>query len=78
VESPDYYVRQCFDYVVTSSDITDRYATPAARARHPEAAAFYDRIARDPRFEVVYQVSGRPWERTGPAITIRRINHRCA
>jgi len=73
LESLDYYVAQCFDYVVISSFNEKRYESDAARARYPQAAAFYRDIRRDPRYQRVYSVDPVVWERIGPAITVYAV-----
>jgi 4-amino-4-deoxy-L-arabinose transferase-like glycosyltransferase len=73
VGSLDYYVAQCFDYVVISSFNEKRYETDAARARYPHAAAFYRDIRRDPRYHRVYDVDPVVWERIGPTITVYAV-----
>ena len=73
VHSLDYYVEHCFDYVVISSFNEKRYDTPAARARYPEAALFYQSIRRDPRYRPVYTVEPVVWERIGPSLTVYAV-----
>jgi hypothetical protein len=73
VESLDYYVEHCFDYVVISSFNEKRYETPDARARNPRAAAFYDAIRHDSRFRRVYTVEPAMWERVGPTLTVYAV-----
>jgi len=73
VESLDYYVAQCFDYVVISSFNEKRYDTEAARARYPQAAAFYREIRHDTRYHRVYSVDPVVWERIGPTITVYAV-----
>jgi hypothetical protein len=73
VESLDYYVAECFDYVVISSFNEKRYETDAARERYPHAAAFYRDIRTDPRYRRVYTVDPVVWERIGPTITVYAV-----
>ena len=73
VEELDAYVRSCFSYVVVSSFNEKRYATDAARQRHPKSARFYHDIKSDPRFQVVYEVRPVIWRQVGPTITVYRV-----
>jgi 4-amino-4-deoxy-L-arabinose transferase-like glycosyltransferase len=78
VQPLEYYLEHCFDYVVTSSFVTNRFAPgAAARARHPDSGAFYDQLANDPRFELVHQESAVAWRSSGPTITVYRVRHQC-
>ena len=74
----DDYVRACFDYVVTSSDVAERYAADPLRTAHPRTARFYDGLRSHPAFREVYRVSGAPWVAPGPTITIYAITSACA
>jgi hypothetical protein len=77
VRELDDYVRECFDYVVTSSLNESRYATEESRARFPKSARFYDEIRTDSRFERVYRVEPVLRKQPGPTITVYRISPRC-
>jgi hypothetical protein len=70
VDDLDTYVRSCFSYIVVSSFNEKRYATDAARQRHPKSARFYHDIKSDPRFQVVYEV------RPGDLASGRSDDHR--
>ena len=50
-----------------------RYDSVGARARYPQAAAFYRDIRRDPRYHRVYTVDPVVWERIGPTITVYAV-----
>lgn len=73
----DYYVRECFDYVVTSSDVTDRFVAGPHRRQWPAAAAFYDGIASHGSYREIHRVSGAPWQAPGPTITVYAIASPC-
>ena len=77
VRELDDYVRECFDYVVTSSLNESRYATEESRLRFPKSARFYDEIRTDSRFERVYRVEPVLRKQPGPTITVYRISPRC-
>jgi hypothetical protein len=78
LKSPSFYVEHCFDYVVTSSSIANRYRPGGpGRDMNPEAAHFYDQIDIDPRFTKVYEVAAVPWKRSGPTISVYRISEPC-
>jgi hypothetical protein len=77
VEEPDYYVRRCFDYVITSSYITKRYATGVNRERFPKSAHFYQRVDSDPKFRKIYSIEPVEWRREGPVINIYKVTHQC-
>jgi hypothetical protein len=73
VEDLSHYPQACFDYVVTSSDITRRYEAPAAAEAFPESAEFYRQLPADPRYEVVYAAEPAAWKIQGPAITVYKV-----
>ena len=78
LKAPSHYVASCFDYVVTSSSISHRFAPGSPhRERFPEAAHFYDQLDVDPRFQQVYQAAPEAWNSSGPVITVYRIAHDC-
>jgi 4-amino-4-deoxy-L-arabinose transferase-like glycosyltransferase len=77
VEELDYYVANCFDYVITSSLNASRYETEDSRRRFPERARFYDGVKSDPRFEVIYRIEPARWRQWGPVITVYRVLSTC-
>ncbi|MBK8960347.1 MAG: glycosyltransferase family 39 protein [Proteobacteria bacterium] len=77
VRELDYYVSACFDYIITSSDITDRYAAGPLRVQYAQTARFYDALRTHPAFREVYRASGEPWRTTGPTITVYRVASAC-
>jgi 4-amino-4-deoxy-L-arabinose transferase-like glycosyltransferase len=78
LESPDYYIENCFDYVVTSSSIVNRYAPGrVGHERHPESVYFYEQLNTNPRFNQIYQVGPVPWQSNGPTITVYEIDNAC-
>lgn len=78
VKTPSYYVSNCFDYIVTSSYIAERFAPGQAnRERYPASAHFYDLLSTDPRFQQVFQAVPRPWKSSGPIITVYKIVPAC-
>ncbi len=78
VKDPAYYVQHCFDYVITSSIITRRYADGINRERFPRSAQFYERLESDPQFRKVYFVEPVDWQREGPVINVYKVAHNCA
>ena len=79
VQPASHYIDSCYDYVVTSSLITERFR-PGSRSSQiaPQAAEFYGSLATDPRFNLVYSVATRPWVRRGPEINVYEITSECA
>jgi len=77
VRALDDYVRECFDFVVTSSDVSERYTVEPLRSAHPQAARFYEALRSHPAFHEVYRVSGEPWVAPGPTITIYAVDSAC-
>jgi hypothetical protein len=73
VEELDYYVRECYDYIVVSSFHEKRYASDGERRRYPRSAQFYEHIKSDPRFRVVYSVRPASWQHAGPELTVYRV-----
>lgn len=78
LESPEYYIEHCFDYIVTSSFITQRFGPGRPnRERFPEAARFYEGLPGDPRFELIHQVVPERWGNSGPTISIYEVVPEC-
>jgi 4-amino-4-deoxy-L-arabinose transferase-like glycosyltransferase len=78
LKSPAYYVENCFDYVITSSYITNRYAPGRARREIvPQAARFYDALSTDSSFRELHRVEPRRWNSIGPTITIYEVMSDC-
>jgi 4-amino-4-deoxy-L-arabinose transferase-like glycosyltransferase len=73
VQDLDYYVRECFNYVVVSSFNEKRYAGEDDARRHPKSAQFYRDIKVDPRFRAVYTVDALMWQHVGPRITVYKV-----
>ena len=79
VQPVSYYIDNCFDYVVTSSLITNRFR-PGSRSSQisPQSAEFYASLPTDPRFKLVYSIATRPWVQRGPEINVYEITSDCA
>jgi hypothetical protein len=77
VEDPAYYEEHCFDYVITSSMISTRYAGDLNRERFPKSARFYEQLDSDPRVKRIYSVEPIPWRRSGPTITVYKLLSSC-
>lgn len=77
VENLTYYVRTCFDYIITSSENSKRYTRGKGRQRFPKSVQFYERLPTDSRFRVVYAVEPSPWKRRGPVITVYKVIPPC-
>lgn len=77
VEDVQYYVQNCFDYVITSSYVTRRFDDPLRRARFPESAKFYEQLESDPRFRPVFETKPVRWQSSGPAIKVYEVSSAC-
>ena len=73
----DYYVQACFDYVITSSIITKRFARQVNQERFPKSVRFYKELQTDDRFRVVYEVEPIPWQSSGPHLKVYKIHAVC-
>ena len=78
VEEPTYYVTHCFEYVITSSSITNRYISEINRKRFPRSAEFYEQLNKHPDFQRIYSVEPVSWQRSGPSIAVYKVNSSCA
>ena len=78
VETVQYYVDNCFNYIVTSSLISERFA-PGGRARedYPDSANFYDSLSTDPRVRLVHEELPIRWKKSGPTIRIYKLATEC-
>ncbi len=77
VEDLAYYPSACFDLIVTSSSVSNKFLTVAEQQKYPRSAAFYRDLPTDPRFEVVYSAAPEPWKIQGPTITVYKVHHTC-
>lgn len=77
VEELSYYPQECFDYIVTSSDITKRFQAPSDEADHPESARFYRQLQVDPTFRKIFSAEPIAWQTQGPTITVYEVRPRC-
>jgi 4-amino-4-deoxy-L-arabinose transferase-like glycosyltransferase len=77
VQDPGYYAERCFDYIITSSIISDRYRDDLNRQRFPKSARFYEHLDDDPRLQKVYVVEPIDWQRPGPTITVYKLLLSC-
>lgn len=77
VEDLTYYVQNCFDYIITSSDNAKRYVSALNQQRFPKSVRFYEQLPTDPRLRVVYEVGPTPWQSTGPTITVYKVVPTC-
>lgn len=74
VKSIDLYASECFDYLILSSDIKDRYDMPSVRARFPDSVNFYDGVADHRRTSLVYSTEAVDRLFRGPNIWIYSLN----
>ncbi len=74
VEDLDYYMHNCFDYIVVSSFNEKRYASGEEKRLHPKSARFYDDIKTDPRFHLVYTIDPIVWKQLGPSISVYQVS----
>ena len=77
VQDAGYYAERCFDYIITSSIISDRYRSDLNRQRFPKSARFYDHLDGDSRLQKVYVVEPIEWHRPGPTITVYKLLLSC-
>jgi 4-amino-4-deoxy-L-arabinose transferase-like glycosyltransferase len=79
IKPAEHYVENCFNYVITSSLITRRFATGSrSREVSPLSAKFYDELPTDSRFKLVYSISPRSWYQAGPEISVYEVASTCA
>jgi 4-amino-4-deoxy-L-arabinose transferase-like glycosyltransferase len=77
VQDLDYYVKACFNYVITSSYITKRFASQANQERFPGSVRFYRGLQTDDRFRVVYEAMPVRWQSSGPTIKVYKVDSAC-
>jgi hypothetical protein len=78
VQPLEYYLDECYGYVVTSSEIAGKFGPRGgARGRFPNSARFYDSLDTDPRSTKVYELDPEPWHSSGPTIKVYRLSNRC-
>jgi hypothetical protein len=77
VNDLSYYVEECFDYIVTSSQNASRYQSSAAEEKYPMSAKFYRELNVDPRFENVFSSAPERWKIQGPVINVYKVSSDC-
>jgi 4-amino-4-deoxy-L-arabinose transferase-like glycosyltransferase len=77
VKPLSYYPDHCFDYVVTSSQNSQRFSSPDQAAEYPLSAEFYTNISTHPRYNLVRSFHPAPWKIQGPAIDIYAVDSTC-
>jgi len=77
VKDVQYYVQNCFDYVITSSYVTRRFQDPSHRGRFPESAKFYQQLETDPHFRSVFEAKPVHWQSSGPVIRVYEVSSEC-
>jgi hypothetical protein len=77
VRDLSYYPDGCFDYIVTSSGIANRFNAPSIAERYPESAEFYSQLPKDSRYKLVYSAEPVPWKVQGPAIAVYEVMSSC-
>ena len=77
VQDPSYYVRNCFDYIIMSSEISKLYSREINRKSFPKSARFYEQLDKDSRFRREYFIDPLPWERSGPTISVYKVLSPC-
>ncbi|TFH48594.1 MAG: glycosyltransferase family 39 protein [Lysobacterales bacterium] len=77
VKDLSYYPQECFDYIITSSQVTSDFVAPSRVAKYPTSARFYQQLPTDPRFNGVYSAEPVPWKIQGPAITVYEVSSHC-
>jgi hypothetical protein len=77
VEEPSTYVQRCFDYIITSSIIANRYERENVEQRLPKSAKFYDQLDDLSYLQKIYTIEPIPWQRSGPTIEVYKIVPTC-
>jgi len=77
VKDLSYYPQECFDYIITSSQVANDFVAPSRVEKYPTSARFYRRLPTDPRFNAVYSAEPAPWNIQGPAITVYEVSPHC-
>jgi hypothetical protein len=78
VQDLSHYVDECFDYVVTSSQITSLYDSPLEAERSPASALFYRELPTDPRYVNVFSVEPVRWRIQGPEVNVYKVIADCS
>jgi 4-amino-4-deoxy-L-arabinose transferase-like glycosyltransferase len=78
VQPLHHYVDECFDLVVTSSDVTKRFEAAEAALRFPDAVRFYASLQTDPRARRARRFQPEPGHATGPTLTLYALDTDCA
>jgi hypothetical protein len=77
VKDLSYYPQECFDYIITSSQVSNDFVAPSRVQKYPTSARFYRQLPTDPRFSAIYSVKPVPWAIQGPAITVYEVLSNC-
>lgn len=78
VKDLDFYVSNCFDYVITSSMIAGRFGAGGLATRlFPDSARFYESLDKDSRSHLLHEESAIHWRKSGPTIRIFKLKNSC-
>jgi len=77
VRELSYYIDECFDYIVTSSQNSNRFLSAEAAERYPTSASFYQDLPTDIRFEKIFSATPAPWRVQGPEINVYKVLSNC-
>lgn len=78
VKDIDYYAKDCFQYIVTSSMIAGRYRPGGpAYELFSDSVKFYASLDTDPRVRLVHEETAVRWRKSGPTIRIYRLDNAC-
>jgi hypothetical protein len=79
VQDVQYYLDECFDYIVTSSMVAGRFQPGVRGAEYfPDSAKFYASLDSDPRVRLVHEEKAASWKKSGPTIRVYLLDSACA
>ncbi len=77
VRDLSYYIEECFEYIVTSSQNSNRFTHTKAAARYPTSVRFYQQLPTDSRFRNVFSAAPIAWQVQGPKIDVFEVLPSC-
>jgi len=77
VQELSYYPQACFDYIVTSSDVSRRFKPGDNGSEHAKSVDFYRQLPIDPLFSAVYSAIPASGKVQGPEINVYKVATTC-
>jgi 4-amino-4-deoxy-L-arabinose transferase-like glycosyltransferase len=77
VHDLNYYIHNCYDYLITSSFVSELYTDSPCPQSFQKTFSFYDQLKTDPRVHLLYSLEPVSWISSGPTLKVYEIMSSC-